>query len=76
MISKTLIILAATTLVTFGAISAQAADGRDKTVFPGQTYQTSIVEGRNAAVSVDGSVVSNESAAIRQQLEGNARSSH
>ena len=76
MISKTLIILAATSFVSFGALSAHAADGRDKTLYPDHTPQMTIFEGRNVALPVDRSVVNNERAAIRDQIEGNARSTH
>ena len=76
MISKTLIILAATSVVTLSALSAHAADGRDQTLYPNRTPLVSIVEGRNVSLPVERSAVSNESTAIRNQIEGNARSSH
>lgn len=58
-----LAILSAT--VAMGAASAEAATYR---YVPSQT---TVVEGRNAAVATD-----NASTAIREQVEGNARSTH
>lgn len=74
MIAKTLVILATTSFVSFVALSAHAAGGRDQTLYPDHTYQTSIIEGRNVALTVDKSLVRNENTAIREQVEGNARS--
>ena len=75
MISKTLIILAATSALTLGALSAHAADGRDRTLYPDHTPLMSI-EGRNVALPADRWIASNENAAIRDRVALDARSPH
>ncbi len=62
------IILAAVALATLGSVAAQAADGRDQSLF---NQPAQIVEGRNAAVALPTST----DAYIEATVEQNARSS-
>lgn len=73
--AKMMTVVALSGFLAVGVLSARAADGRDPSLY-GRHQQSTLVEGRNAAVTVDRNTVSNESAAIREQIEGNSRSSH
>ncbi|GLK69899.1 hypothetical protein KHC23_21170 [Ancylobacter dichloromethanicus] len=65
------ILIAAVALATFGSVAAQAADGRDPTVYGAPaTAQGQVVEGRNATLALP--TVSD--AYINQAVEANARS--
>ncbi|MDF2621126.1 MAG: hypothetical protein K0S00_3785 [Xanthobacteraceae bacterium] len=64
------IILAAVALATLGSVAAQAADGRDQSLF-NQPAQAQLVEGRNAAVALP----TTKDAYIKATVEQNARSS-
>lgn len=65
------ILLAAVALAAFGSVAANAADGRDQSLY-GTPAQTVVVEGRNAAVAAP--AVSD--AYIKAAVEANARSTH
>lgn len=71
------ILIAAVALATFGSVAAQAADGRDASLYPrAASVQAEaaapVVEGRNAAVAVPAT----SDAYIKQAVEANARSTN
>ncbi|MCK0207145.1 hypothetical protein MWN33_03755 [Starkeya koreensis] len=74
--AKMMTVVALSGFLAAGVLSAKAADGRDPSLYGHQTLQGTVVEGRNAAVTLDRSTVSDEGAAIRLQIEGNSRSTH
>ncbi|QFR31716.1 hypothetical protein [Ancylobacter sp. TS-1] len=65
------ILLAAVALATFGSVAAQAADGRDASLYTAPANaQVQVVEGRNATVAVP----TTNDGYIAQSVEANARS--
>ncbi|WP_421700582.1 hypothetical protein [Ancylobacter sp.] len=74
--AKMITVVALSGFLAAGVLSAKAADGRDPSLDGRQSVQSTLLEGRNAAVAVDGHIVTNEDAAIRAQIEGNVRSSN
>ncbi|WP_421700581.1 hypothetical protein [Ancylobacter sp.] len=74
--AKMITVVALSGFLAAGVLSAKAAEGRDPSLYGRQTLQATVLEGRNAAVAVDRTIVSNENVAIRAQIEGNSRSSN
>ncbi|QFR31715.1 hypothetical protein [Ancylobacter sp. TS-1] len=65
------ILVAAVALAAFGSVAAQAADGRDASLYTAPANaQVQVVEGRNAAVAAPAGT----DAYINQAVEANARS--
>lgn len=72
--AKMLTVVALSGLLALGVLSANAADGRDPSLYGRPMHRSAILEGRNAAAVVDTSTINNEDAAIRLQIEANSRS--
>lgn len=71
------ILIAAVALATLGSVAAQAADGRDASLYeratPAQAEAAApVVEGRNATVAAPAA----SDAYIKQAVEANARSTN
>jgi len=73
--AKIITVVALSGFLAVGVLPAKAADGRDPSLYGRHTVQTTVVEGRNAAVALDRYIAKDADAAIRLQVEGNARSS-
>jgi hypothetical protein len=73
--AKMITVVALSGFLAAGVLSAKAADGRDPSLYGHQTLRTTVLEGRNAAMTVDRNIVNNADAAIRAQIEVNSRSS-
>ena len=74
--AKMMTVVVLSGFLAVGVLSANAADGRDPSLYGRPMQQSTILEGRNAAVVVDADANTNDNAAIRLQVAGNSRATH